>query len=186
AARSAGACGLGLQPLDRPAGRLAQTGDDTQRRGLAAARWAEQRNELTRPHTEVEALERDHAVGEGLAHAGQRDDGGGGLGGISGHVAIVAARRLDGRCYFRNPISVMNATQRFTSAAWNWEKSCTPRPVGSKPMARNFSRTSSCLTISAMAAPSMARVSSGICGCPKTPSQPVSSTPETPASLKAG
>src|SRR5262245_6243783 len=40
--------------------------------------------------------------------------------------------------YFLNPISVMNATQRFTSAAWNSENASTPSPVGSKPMARNF------------------------------------------------
>src|SRR5215470_11506632 len=92
AARSGGARGLHLVPLDRSVGRLAQTRDDAQRRGLAAARWAEQRHELALPHIEVEALERGHAVGKGLADALERDDGGGGLGGISGHVAMVAAR----------------------------------------------------------------------------------------------
>src|SRR5262249_55127109 len=92
AARSGVVCGLGLVPLDRSVGRLAQTRDDAQRRRLAAARWAEQRHELALPHIEVEALERGHAVGEGLADAVERDDGGGGRGGISGHFAMVVAR----------------------------------------------------------------------------------------------
>jgi hypothetical protein len=55
--------------------RLAQAGDDAQGRRLAAARRAEQRDELARPHVEVEAVECDHAVGEGLADAVERDDG---------------------------------------------------------------------------------------------------------------
>jgi hypothetical protein len=42
-------------------------------------------------------------------------------------------------CYFRSPVSVMNATQRFTSASWKAENSVTPSPVGSNPMARNLS-----------------------------------------------
>src|SRR5262249_61548824 len=62
AARPGGARSLGLEPLDRAARRLAQARDDAQRRGLAAARRAEQRHELARPDIEVEALERDHAV----------------------------------------------------------------------------------------------------------------------------
>ncbi len=45
----------------------------------------------------------------------------------------------------------MNATHRFTSAAWYSENSFTPSPVGSKPMARNLSWMSGCLTISATA-----------------------------------
>src|SRR6516165_12188570 len=56
----------------------------------------------------------------------------------------------------------MNATQRFTSAAWNSENASTPSPVGSKPMARNLSSISGCLTISAMAWPSTARASGGM------------------------
>src|SRR5438132_3000517 len=90
AARTGGACGLGLQPLDRSAGRLAQARDDTQRRGLAAARRTEQRHELARPHIEVETLERDHAPRKGLADALERDDGSAGVGGINGHVAYYS------------------------------------------------------------------------------------------------
>ena len=60
----------------------------------------------------------------------------------------------------------MNATQRFTSAAWCSVNSFAPSPVGSKPMARNFSWMSGCLTISAIARPSIARTSSGMRGGP--------------------
>src|SRR5262249_60438548 len=69
--------------------------DDAQRGGLAAARGAEQRHELARPHIKVEALERDHAVRKDLAHAVERDDGSAGLRGINGHVALFAVRRDD-------------------------------------------------------------------------------------------
>ena len=46
-----------------------------QRRRLAAAGGAEQREELARPDIEVEAVERHHAVREGLADIVERDDG---------------------------------------------------------------------------------------------------------------
>src|SRR5438067_13919883 len=45
---------------------------------------------------------------------------------------LCAAARPTAEAYFLNPISVMNATQRFTSAAWNSENASTPSPVGSK------------------------------------------------------
>src|SRR5262249_42612717 len=97
AARSSVACGLGLEPLDRSARRLAQARDDAQRRGLAAARRAEQRDELAWPHIKVEALERDHAVRKGLADALERDHGSAGLRRMNGHVALFAVRRRDRR-----------------------------------------------------------------------------------------
>ena len=99
----ASGCGLGPRPRDLSAGRLAQARDDAQRRGLAAAGRAEQRHELARPHIEAEAVERNHAVGEGLADAVERDDRSAGRerrsGGISGHVAISDGRRLESECY---------------------------------------------------------------------------------------
>ena len=92
AARTGGVPGLGVQPLDLSAGGLAQAGDDAQRRGFAAARWAEQRHELAWPHIEAQARERDHAVGKGPTHVVERDDKGARLGRINGHVRFVERR----------------------------------------------------------------------------------------------
>ena len=84
--------GPAVGPRHPAARRRAQAGDDAQRRRLAAARGAEQRHELARVHGEIEALERDHAVGEGLADAVERNDGGAGQcrgsGGMNWHVPI--------------------------------------------------------------------------------------------------
>jgi hypothetical protein len=99
-ARADGVRRPGLQPFDLAARRLAQAGDDAQRRGLAAAGGPEQRHELARPDIEIEPVERDHAVGKTLADAAQRDDGSAGGegrgGGMVGHVAISGGQRLDG------------------------------------------------------------------------------------------
>src|SRR5215216_4508950 len=43
-------------PLHAPAGRLAQSGNDAQRRRLAAARRPEQREKFTRPNVEIETI----------------------------------------------------------------------------------------------------------------------------------
>ena len=58
-----------------PADGRAQARDDAQRRRLAAAGRAEQRDEFARSHVEIEAVERNRAAVEGLADAAQRDDG---------------------------------------------------------------------------------------------------------------
>src|SRR5262249_46499230 len=175
----------GRRPFDRADGRLAQPGDDAQRRRLAAARRAEQRHELARANLEIKAIERLDPVGEGLADAAQHNDGRAGGKRRSNHVAIFTDRRsksdpvvvpafslllrhVADECgsYLRNPISVRNAIQRFTSAACNCENCCTPSPVGSKPMARNLSWMSGCRTPSTMVLPRIARASSGMRGGP--------------------
>src|SRR5262249_23366344 len=81
--------------------------------------------------------------------------------------AVPAARaEANSQHYFRNPIAASNATQRLPAAAWCAEKASPPSPVGSKPMARNFSATSGSRTTSTIALPSSARTSAGSRGGP--------------------
>ncbi len=57
----------------RPAVGSAEPGDQAQRRALAAARGAEQAQELVLADRKLEVLERDRAGGEGLADALEPD-----------------------------------------------------------------------------------------------------------------
>src|SRR5262249_52243561 len=80
---------VGGEPLDPADRRLAQAGDEAQRGRLTTAGGADQRDELTGAHFDVETVERDNAIGETLADAAQSDNGRTGDvcgGGISGHV----------------------------------------------------------------------------------------------------
>jgi hypothetical protein len=57
------------------AGRLDQVADDPQQRRLAAAGRADERDELLRPHLEVDPFQRDHVSAlEDLRDVAERDD----------------------------------------------------------------------------------------------------------------
>ena len=66
--------------------RLLEPGDHPQRRGLAAAGRAEQREELARPHVEIDRVDRDHLCGEALGDPVEVDGGGSGRRRIHGLV----------------------------------------------------------------------------------------------------
>ena len=74
AAGRAGRRKIAAPPVERPAARRDEPGDEIEQRRLAAAGGAEQRQEFTAADVEVDRCERPRAVGKNLLGAGDRDD----------------------------------------------------------------------------------------------------------------